>query len=182
MPTARSLLVLAFALLGACQSDGYRYRYEPMPAEADAKGARLLVSVLGAKPGGAGQLDTMDLRFRLQSPAGVTARLLPDEMHLLTADLQEFGPAQVMGGTLQAEGGSVAVADLAFPYPDIADVNVRGLSLQWAVDVNGERVSGTANFQKLSTGYYYNDPWYPPYYRDPWTWSVGFGGSWYHCH
>jgi hypothetical protein len=176
------LAVLALALLAGCQSEGYRYRYEPMPAEADAKGARLLASVLGAKDGGAGQLDTMDVRFRLQSPPGVKARLLPEELRLLTADLQEFGPAQVIGGTLEAEGANVAVADVAFPYPDIADVNVRGLSLIWAVEVGGERVTGTTNFQKLTSGYYYNDPWYPPYYRDPWTWSVGFGSSWTHCH
>lgn len=174
-------LVLIAVLLGGCQS-GYRYRYEPMPAEAQAKGARLLMSVLGAMNGEEGQPDTMNVRFRLQSAAGSRARLLTDELHLLTADLLEFGPPQVLGGTTEAEGGNVAVTDVAFPYPEIADANVRGLNLQWAVEVDGEHLAGSATFQKLTSGYYYNDPWYPPYYRDPWTWSMGYGVSWTHCH
>ncbi len=165
----------------------YRYRFEPMPAVVDVHTARgsqplLLVSVLGAITPEGSDRRQVHLRYRLQNTTDLPIRLPVGRQRLLSGDLLEFSSAWLVDGVSEVAAGESALADLAFAYPDDATPDMNGLSLGWALEVEGVKLSGTTVFQRVSPDALrnpYPPPGWGPYGAPPWGAYGPYGYGWY---
>jgi len=185
----RALAFAALLLAPACASSGYRYHFEPQPTVVQVHTSQgtfdlLLVSVLGATRPEGGDIDEMQLRFRLQNSTQQPLRLPVDELGLLSGDLLDYGAARLVGGSVEAAPGESAVADIGFALPEAGSPDLRGLTLHWVLQVEGKDLDGTATFQRVLPPSAYDPygPWGP--YWGPWgppSWGWGHAG-WHHVH
>ncbi len=177
----RLSLALVFALLGACQSSWYPYRFVPAPLEvrldapndAEAQG-RALITVLGvhradAKHGRA--LARVEIRMRLENAGQKPMKVEPESFSLVAATLESFGRAEFSDLPKDpiAKGQS-AVFEIYFALPDGKspdDIGFNGLNLKWDVSFDGVRVGTGVSFERAREPYWdpgwYGDPFYEPF-------------------
>lgn len=180
------LLVLPF-LLGACTSSRfYDHRFQPAPLEVEVRtqavaGAqvRSLVTVIGIERAGEGHGARAIVRMRLENLGTAPAKLETESLSLVSADLQVFGPAQVVsvepiemmtGKDLGADEN--ATFDLLFPLPEgrrTSEIDFSGLNLRFTLRFGEHAATAGATFRRVEWGYW--DPGYPRV-------SIGVGYGW----
>lgn len=141
-------------------------------AAASVPGAqvRTLVSVLGIARESAAGRDQAEIRMRLENLGNVPATLVESGLSLVSADLQSFGPGELVGPSdMTVPPGGNAVFDVHFALLDgkkPSKLDLSGLNLRWTLDFAGTSVTAGATFQRQYVEVY--DPGYP-------RWHVGFG-------
>ncbi|MFN0244098.1 MAG: hypothetical protein ACKVWV_14500 [Planctomycetota bacterium] len=177
-----SAIALVVALSSGCASSRwYDYRFAPAPIEVEVAAAamtgtqvRTLVSVLGIARESAAGRDQAEIRMRLENLGTVPATLVESGLSLVSADLQSFGPGELVQSVdtpsaLTVPPGGHAVFDVHFALPGgqkPSKLDLSGLNLRWTLDFAGTSVTTGATFQLQYFEVY--DPWYP-------RWSVGVG-------
>jgi hypothetical protein len=175
------------ALFTSCESSRwYEHRFQPAPLESEVAtqaipGAqvRALVTVIGIERGKDGLKDRALVRMRLENIGSVPAKLAPDSLSLLTADLRPFGAASVEPPEPKdLAPGSNATVDCVFPLPEGPgvkgpyDLDLSGLNLRFTVVFGEKKVTTGMTFQRTDWGY-----WDPGYSRV----HVGVGVGWSQC-
>lgn len=175
-------IVAALALVSACRSAWYPYRFAPAPLEVsldtprapDAKG-RALVTVLGIRreDHGAHRPDQVEVRMRVENSGARKLTIHRDSFRLVTATMEDLGEPFVVG--LERDDlatGESAVFDVHFGLTSgkkPSELGIDGLNLKFEVDFEGELVGTGITFERRDEPYpyYWHDPFYGPFY-DPW--------------
>lgn len=177
-----ALLLLGLGL-GSCTSPRfYDHRFQPAPNEAQfgtdavaGSQVRSLVTVMGIERPKDDRGAQAVVRMRLENLGSGAAKVDLGSMSLVSADLAEFGPAQVaFVEPAQSASGEIAVGqhavyDLVFPLPagrKESQIDLSGLNLRFTVLFEGQAATASAHFQRVE------------WYRDsPYHVSIGVGYS-----
>ena len=160
--------------LGSCTSSRfYEHRFVPAPLEAqvgsqavEGSQVRSLLTVIGIERAGEGHGPRAVVRMRLENLGTVPAKLDQESLSLVSADLAEFGPVQVVPGDPEPapEGeigaGQTASFDLLFPLPEgkgPAQMDLTGLNLRFTLRFGDQPVTTGATFQRVE--WWYADPY-----------------------
>ena len=192
-PVLRRLLGLMAALgalLGASCSSYSDYVFAPSVHDIEVRdpAEELLARVLIAPRGIAGRKTAdghrVDVRFRvrLENRSGAPLVLVPEELELVDANLESFGPPEVVPVTSKMEGeettesGTESVYMLYFPFPGErtpSTMDLRSLRLRLGLRHGEELLLPTAIFERAYR--YYYDPYYYPYPGYRWSVGIGYG-------
>jgi hypothetical protein len=173
-----ALCAIPLVLTPGCQtSPWYDARYFPAPLEqevhADAvpgSQMRTLATVLGiarADPK-AGRPKQVQVRLRLENLGTVPARLVEEDLSLVSADLVPFEKAQLVPrDDLSIPVGQARQFDVAFPI-DERELDWNSLTMRLTVMFQDKRVTSSLAFMRQVYAY---DPYY-------WHAGVGYGYHW----
>lgn len=174
----RTLCLVAVAAAPACESARYyEARYDsPIEQElhSDAVAGsqlRALSTVLGiARPDSkTNRPKQVEMRLRLENLGTVAARLLPDDLSLVSTNLVPFGTARLQpAGDTTIPPGQAREFDMQFPAPE-REVDWSALNLRFGVTFDEKRVIASAMFKRLV---------YAPYEPARWHVGVGYGWGW----
>jgi hypothetical protein len=167
--------LLCFPVLMGCSSSPYLedYRYTPRPATARVHPANMpnaevltaMGSVIGVRREDSEQRipESVEVRLRLDNTGSAPVSFDPRSMQLMTGQLVNFrvpmvrAPSPIVLEPLQ----STTVTAL-FPIPENAG-EMESLILKWVVEIKGQPVTQTLNFQRVYASSYYYDPYWAPY-------------------
>jgi hypothetical protein len=172
----RTFGAIAVALLSGCTSSRYYdARYLDAPVETEVRSdsvagsqVRALATVLGiARPDTqSGRPKQVEMRMRFENLGKVPAQFVADNLSLVSADLVQFGPAQVTPHEdLSIPAGETRQFDLAFPAPD-QELDWSGLNLRFTLKFQDVAVTVGVPFRRVEYPIY---NYYYPYYA-----SFGF--------
>jgi len=167
--------LLGLAILTGCSSSPYveDYKYTPRPATARIHPANMpnadvlvsMASVIGVRREDSDQHipESVEVRLQLDNTGNEQAVFDPQSMRLTTGQLVNFrvpmvrAPSPITLDSLQ----STTVTAL-FPIPENAG-EMETLILRWVVQIKGQPVTQTINFQRVYAESYYYDPYWAPY-------------------
>lgn len=170
--------VLLLVALTGCSTYDTRYAFEPRPAEAPLRTpegvtvAQMLTSVVGVRRAvpAEGVGAAVEVRVRIDNVSDRPMRFDPGSLTLLSADLRDFprphvDPAGIVDVTRETPVDLVAF----FPIPDDSSqppMDLSGLSLRWAVVVEGTTLPGSLTFERrrYSSPPHWNYGWHFGYY------------------
>jgi hypothetical protein len=168
----RILCALSLVLAPACKaSRWYHARYFPAPSELELRAqavpgsqVRALASVLGVARADekAGRPKQVEVRLRLENLGTVPARLVEQDLSLLSADLVPFEPPRLEPTDLSVPPGGTLQFDVAFPAP-VRELDWSALNLRFGVLFQDVPVVAGTTFTRQ------HDTYYAPH------WRVGFG-------
>lgn len=186
MSTPHRFLGLAVALLLAGCATVSLPRYRPSFSEVGirtdhAAGAQMLVSLVAVPADEKTEAPAgLEARIRLDNHADATARIDPESLDLVEANLASFPEPWVSpSGGLEVKPGGEGMLTARFPYPaqENADSDaLESVHLRWKVDIGGNSYARGITFQRReSSVVYYSYPYpYPAYY-----WGPGWYDSWW---
>ncbi len=177
----RTFGAIALAFLSACTtSHYYDARYLDAPVETEVRTdsvagsqVRALASVLGiARPDQqTGRPEQVEIRMRFENLGKVDAQFMADDLSLVSADLLQFGPAQVMQPTdVSIPAGETRQFDLAFAAPP-QEPDWSGLNLRFTLKFQDVPVTVGVSFRRVEYPQYN----YYPYYASAWYPRYGYG-------
>jgi hypothetical protein len=158
--SAGAVLILALAalLLGGCATYRDVYRFTPAPVRVQmpkdapaAEAVQTLVSVVGVRYPGRpkGAPASVDLRVKVINRSDQLARLLPEQMELVSAGLDDLAnPTTEPPGPLTVDPGQSRTLLAKFPLPKDADHRLNGLNLQWVVQLGEQRYTRDVTFRR----------------------------------
>ena len=187
----RSTLLLgliALAVLTGCSSSPYNedYKWAPRPATARIHPANMpnaevltaMGSVIGLRNEDQEQRipESIEVRLRLDNTGNEPVSFDPRSMELMTGELIKFRPAMVRAPSqIVLESLQSTTLTALFPIPDNAG-EMRTLILRWVVQIKGQNIPQTLNFQRVFTSNYYYDPFWAPYTFTGYPPAFWYGG------
>jgi hypothetical protein len=157
---------VALAVLSGCASSYYydaRYVEAPVETEVHSDSAagsqvRALASVLGiARPDQqTGRPKQVELRMRFENLGKVPAQFVTDNLSLVSADLVQFGPAQVVPhDELTIGAGETRQFDVSFPAPAV-EPDWSALNLRFTLKFQDVPVTVGVPFRRVEYPVYNN--------------------------
>jgi hypothetical protein len=183
-----TLLLTILAILTGCSSSPYieDYKYTPRPATARVHPANMpnadvltaMASVIGVRREDPDQRipESVEVRLRLDNTGSEQASFDASSMELLTGELVKFRVPMFRAPTpITLEPLQSTTLTALFPIPDNAG-EMQSLILRWVVQVKGQPVSQTLNFQRVYASSYYYDPYWAPYTYTGYPTPFWYGG------
>jgi hypothetical protein len=198
----QSPLVLTLLLLsaGGCSPyvDGLYFSPSPAVVELTKSGApaqpgtqspaplTALATVVGVRREDSHENlpESIQIALRLENNGSQAVEFDPHTLQLMTGKLFVFPPPILRpAAPIQLAAGQTADFTAFFPFPsgvDYDSIDLNDLRLHWAIRIDNQVVSQSAEFQRVRTVYRgYYDPWGPPppyyYYGRYWGPRVGIG-------
>jgi len=181
-PLVALLFPALFVFQGACTSYS-DYRFSPGVQDIEIRNpsesvlARVLIAPRGIHEHEHGDTTRLEMQFRLRienhGPAEFV--LVPEEFELVDANLESFGPAEVLPEDPEEAGGD-GFFRVHFAFPagkGPTTMDLRALRLRLGLLHGDEVLTPTAAFDRDYT--YFNAYYYPDM-----RWSIGIGyGAYY---
>jgi hypothetical protein len=150
-------------LLSGCSVYDNSYRYAPRPIEIkvappqnpDQTAAGVLISVIGVRHSDQESHlpASVELRFRVENQSAQDITFETNRLALFGGDLGAFEAPIVRPPELMPiEPGKTQYVRVYFPFPrgDRYQVDLEGLSLRWALKVDGVPIEQTTSFWRVS--------------------------------
>jgi len=152
----------AVVLLSGCSvyHDGFWYEPRPIevnvfsPQKPDQTAAGVLISVIGVRHSDQETRlpASVELRFRIENKSSQAIVFDTSHLALFGGDLGAFeAPIIRPSGTDDIEPGDTKYLRVYFPFPngDRYQVDLGGLSLRWAVKVDGKSIEKSTSFSRV---------------------------------
>jgi hypothetical protein len=165
-------IVTLSAVLSSCAASGWRFSFDPSPAETivqpETNGpvvARGLATVIeGRRAKDGSETPEMRVRLLVENRGEGPVRLLDDRMKLVgSPSLESFGPPRIEPPAgEEIPPGQSRTYDVYFPYPEGLELSapgLEGLNLSWSIGYEGGAADVTHSFVRRT--------WQRGYYDDP---------------
>ena len=134
----------------------------------------MLIAPRGIGVRSVGGEERVEVRFRvrIENRSETPLTLVPAELELMDANLEPFGPADVVADGSRGQDGE-QVSLVYFPFPEgrrPSNMDLRSLRLRLGLLHGNELLAPTATFDRIHR---YSDPYYYGY--PDFRWSIGFG-------